>query len=89
MGSSLTQCLQVVMDMLDSLLPGGKAAECLEARHDYRDAYLPCFHRRAAASTAHWPSLLLDITHQTVTTARRPCGDCVIQDDLAPTSSSG
>ena len=38
--------LQVVMDMLDTLVPGGKAAECFEARHDYRDAFLPCFHRR-------------------------------------------
>ena len=32
--------------MLDVLVPGGKAAECYEARHDYRDAFLPCFHRR-------------------------------------------
>ena len=35
------------MDVLDPLVAGGKAAECYEARGDYRDGYLPCFHRRA------------------------------------------
>ena len=42
--------LQVVMDVLDPLVPSGKAAECYEARSDYRDAFLPCFHRRASGT---------------------------------------